>query len=103
MERRELVLAALSVANGDVHTPVQLQKLFFLIDREIPHRVNGPHFQFEPYNYGPFDRAVYRELELLELDELVDTVPQASWSAYRLTVSGQRLGNGYFKDLDPEA
>jgi len=103
MERRELVLAALSVANGGLHTPVQLQKLFFLIDREIPNRVNGPHFKFEPYNYGPFDPTVYKELEVLELHELVETVPQASWSAYRLTVQGQKLGEGYFKDLDDEA
>lgn len=103
MERRELVLAALSVANGAVHTPVQLQKLFFLIDREIPSLVNGPHFQFHAYNYGPFDPSVYRELEVLELGNLAEAVPQDSWSGYRLTAEGQQLGQSYFNQLDEKA
>lgn len=103
MERNQLILAALSVARGALHTPVQLQKLFFLIDKEIPDLVGGPHFDFQPYNYGPFDQAVYKGLESLELCDLAETVPQSTWSAYRLTVQGQEQGEVAFKNLDNKA
>jgi hypothetical protein len=103
MERRNFVLAALSVANGATYTPVQVQKLFVLIDREIPKLVNGPHFTFEPYNYGPFDQEVYRELELLEMGGYVELVPQSTWSAYRLTDQGQESGEEYLNQIDKKA
>lgn len=103
MQRSQLVLAALSVANGALHTPVQVQKLFFLIDREISELVDGPHFNFQAYNYGPFDQEVYRELENLQLFELAETVPQGSWSGYRLTIQGQEQGELYFKDVEQDA
>lgn len=103
MDRRNFVLAALSVANGAIYTPVQVQKLFFLIDREIPKLVSGPHFAFEPYNYGPFDQEVYRELEALETDGYVELVPQSTWSSYRLTDKGQARGEKYLAKLDKKA
>ena len=103
MKRRNLMLAAMSVANGEVHTPVQVQKLFFLIDKEIPKLVSGPHFDFKPYNYGPFDQDVYRELELLATAGLVELVPQSTWSSYRLTQEGQSKGDKYFGVLKPKA
>ena len=58
MTRKEVVLAALAPAKHAPHSPVQVQKLIFLIDRNIPREVGGPHFDFQPYNYGPFDKAV---------------------------------------------
>lgn len=103
MDRRHLMLAALSVANGATHTPVQVQKLFFLIDQEIPNLVNGPHFAFEPYNYGPFDQEVYRELEILAMDGYVEMVPQSTWSSYRLTDEGQTEGAKHLAELDQKA
>ncbi len=103
MDRTNFVLAALSVANGAIYTPVQVQKLFFLIDREIPKLVGRPHFSFEPYNYGPFDQDVYRELEALETDGYVELVPQSTWSSYRLIDKGQAKGGKYLAQLDKKA
>lgn len=103
MERHQLVLAALSVANGALHTPVQVQKLFFLIDREIPELIGGPQFDFQAYNYGPFDQAVYRELDGLHLSDLVEMVPQSTWSAYRLTVEGQKQGEQVLQQMNEKA
>ena len=59
MDRRDYVLATLSA--GGEHTsfsPAQVQKLFFLIDREIPQWVGGPHFRFEPYDYTVWKRIL---------------------------------------------
>jgi hypothetical protein len=65
MTRDELVLAAMAPGGGYRYTPVQVQRLLFLIDRQIPEHVGGPHFHFIPYHCGPFDGAVYNELDLL--------------------------------------
>jgi hypothetical protein len=66
MKTSDYVLAVLA-ADADAHfSPVQLQKLFFLLERKVGSRVGGPHFTFRPYNYGPFDAQVYEEVERLE-------------------------------------
>jgi len=92
MTRKEIILAALAPAKGDYHSPVQVQKLMFLIDQKIHNLVNGPHFDFKPYNYGPFDKTVYDELEELMNQGLVEAVPQQTWRNYRLTKRGQEEG-----------
>jgi hypothetical protein len=101
--RQRIVLAALAPANGAMHSPVQLQKLFFLLDKQIPAPINGPLFAFVPYDYGPFDRAVYSELNLLEADGLVESVPQRTWSGFRLTERGQQEGQAILGSLSPTA
>ena len=103
MERKEFVLAALAPAKGHVLRPVQVQKLFFLIDREIPNEVDGPRFDFQPYDYGPFDSEVYSELRALAADGLVDILQDWNWSSYRLTVEGQEKAEKFFKTLSKKA
>jgi hypothetical protein len=103
MDRREIVLAGMAPANGALHTPVQVQKLFFLIDRNIADLVGGPHFDFRPYNYGPFDRAVYDVLRELWAEGLVDIVPEWTWRSYRLTKAGQEWGETLLSQLPPKA
>lgn len=99
MERTELVLAALAPAEGAALTPVQVQKLFFLIERNVSSSVGGPHFSFQPYHYGPFDREVYLELEALSARGLVDIDIDRGWKTYRLTVEGQRNGESHLAGL----
>ncbi len=99
MTRRELVLAVLACAQGEPHTPVQVQKVFFLIDRNIPAQVEGPHFEFQPYHYGPFDHQVYDELARLSLDGLIEIIP-GKWKTYRLTFEGQIQGEKLLGTLD---
>ncbi len=103
MDRQEIVLAALAPANGKPHRPVVVQKLLFMIDREIPKLVDGPHFNFQPYAYGPFDVAVYTTLEGLAMMDLVEIIPERTWQNYRLTEAGQKKGDELFKDLDNKA
>lgn len=82
-------------AGTAVHTPVQVQKLAFLIDRLIGETIGGTGFHFKPWHYGPFDKAVYGVLEELERDELVeinDMSAQMQPTQYRLTDLGEREG-----------
>lgn len=71
MDKRELLLVALGQGGNDFHTPVQVQKLLFLIDKNIGERLGGPFFNFAPYDYGPFDSSIYEVLRDLERDELI--------------------------------
>jgi uncharacterized protein len=94
MTRNELILLALGATGGQTpFTPVQVQKLFFLIDREIGPQIGGPHFAFAPYDYGPFDGAVYRELEALCRQGLVHIEPAGSLKHYSLTGAGLAAAN----------
>ena len=103
MTRAELVMAALSTSKGKLFSPVQVQKLFFLIDRELGERIGGPYFDFQPYNYGPFDKDVYEELTALFSAGMVEEVPERNWISYRLSIFGQERGERVLASLDPAA
>lgn len=94
MNRTDFVLAVLSAADGAEHTPVQVQKLFFLLDRKVSHLTGGPHFDFAAYDYGPFDASVYGELRKLGAGGLVsiETVSDSPVRKYRPTEAGLARG-----------
>lgn len=99
MNQKEIVLAGLAPAKGAAHSPVQVQKLFFLIDRNIPNAINGPLFNFEPYNYGPFDKDIYDVLDDLWEDDYVDITTTQSIRRYKLTFRGQEEGERLLSEL----
>lgn len=104
MNRAELLMAALAAGGENAtFTPVQVQKLFFLIDREASHLVNGPHFNFTAYDYGPFDRAVYDELEELAKRDLARVESTGRYRVYGLSQRGFREGTRALGDLPEKA
>ena len=103
MDRDKFMLAAMSPAGTGFFTPVQVQKMFFLFDKNISDKLRGEFFNFTPYDYGPFDVDVYRELEELEnegLVEIQDLYPTLSPKRYRLTDDGLSVGAEIFKSFD---
>ena len=104
MDRSTIVLAAMAPGEGYRYTPVQLQKLLFLIDREIPELVEGPHFNFQPYHYGPFDKGVYQTLDVLADDGMVDVDEEFSRRrTYALTPNGRERGQVALDSLTTSA
>lgn len=101
-ERQQFVLAALATDPIAEFAPVQVQKLFFLLDENLSNVSGGSQFAFEPYDYGPFDKAVYRELEALRSKGLVN-IEQVGASAgqrrYSLTPGGQQAGEQVLSQL----
>lgn len=93
MTRQEYVLAVLAAADGGPLTPVQAQKLFFLLDRKVPTAIGGARFDFQPYDYGPFDKAVYEEFRSLEVrgEVLIQPGPNVL-RTYALTAEGLEHG-----------
>ncbi len=102
MTRSEYVLAVLSAADGKSHTPVQVQKLFFLLDKKLSHQDDWPRFNFRAWDYGPFDSDVYSEIEGLEARQLVEISREsgAGLRIYRTTPTGQQEGSSLLRKLD---
>jgi hypothetical protein len=100
MNRRELVLTTL--AAGGQHasfTPVQVQKIFFILDREAAHLIGGAKFNFQPYDYGPFDNAVYEELERLHVAGLTQIDMAGRHRSFALAPLGFAEGSGTLAQL----
>ncbi|HDV6632647.1 TPA: hypothetical protein RJX14_001439 [Legionella pneumophila] len=101
MNRKDLMLAALYPADMDSYTPVQIQKLLFLIQKKIPFCIEN-EFEFSPYDYGPFDKNVYKELEILASEGCVDIREHESsaWKTYGLTKEGSVKAKEVYNTLD---
>ena len=101
--RAEMMLMAMAAAGrGTLFEPVRIQKLLFLIDQEIPHLVGGPHFDFRPYRYGPFDRAVFDELDALSRTGEVEITDGSGYRTYALTPPGLAKGAAALEQLPAE-
>lgn len=98
-QRKLFTISCLAAASSHRFSPVQLQKVFFLLDRRLAGELDGPHFNFEPYLYGPFDKDVYYVVEALVVEGLMETVSEGSWKSYRLTPMGQRVGEEQLANL----
>ena len=91
--REEIVAAAFAAAgSGASFDPIRVQKLLFLIDREVAERIGGPFFHFQPYNYGPFDRAIYGVIEAMAEGGDVEVNTLGAYPRYSLTEAGYRRG-----------
>ena len=100
MKRSEIVLAAMAAGGSEVrYSLAQLQKLLFLIDREIPEHVGGPHFRFKPYYYGPFDKEVYAEIFALVRGRFANVDTTERHCLLLLTDSGSALGTNILTGL----
>jgi hypothetical protein len=75
MTRTDWLLLALHFAEPKGLAPIQLQKALFLLGRELPKVVGCNFYNFEPYNYGPFDKAVFEDAKALAGDGFVTVVP----------------------------
>ena len=92
-DRPTFVLAAMAAAGADARfDPVRLQKYFFLLDRELDGKWHSPYFDFQPDEYGPFDRAVYVELEDLARAGLAVVDARLPYRIYGLTDEGFERG-----------
>ena len=90
MEKADVLLAALASGNVETYTPADVQRLLFLISRQIPEAIDSPPFKFTVCDYGPFDPRVYGLLEELELDSYVSVSPQGRWREVTLTPAGRK-------------
>ena len=101
MNKSELLLIALAAGEKFEHTPVQVQKLMFLIEDNVGGQIGGPLFEFMPYDYGPFDSSIYDLLRELESDGLLSSsVSNRGWKKYAVTDEGMKTARTISEKLD---
>jgi len=95
MRRADYFLAVLSAGGKSrIFSPVQLQFLFFMIDRDIPHLIGGARFCFTEMEHGPFDHGLYDDIDDLAYRGLLTiTRNGVSHANYRLTADGFQRGS----------
>jgi hypothetical protein len=91
-------------AGGDSgrYAPVHVQKLFFLMDREASMHTGGPYFSFTPYDYGPFDSAVYDQIERQAALGRAVIDKTGFYRMYSLTPGGLELGRQALQEFTAE-
>jgi hypothetical protein len=94
LQRDQIALVMLSLADGDgAFTPVQIQKALFLASDRAPEAFESA-YEFQPYDYGPFDRQVYLDIEALERRGVaqINQAPGSRWKTYAATGDGKIEG-----------
>jgi uncharacterized protein len=104
MTREEVALVVLSLAEGRDFTPVQIQKSLFLTSDRVPEVFSlGSKYNFQPYDYGPFDHGVYLDIERLrERGLAVIKQQEGRWRTYAATKEGIEIANELLKQLQQE-
>lgn len=82
MTKKDIILYVLSIASDNTLSPVQIQKLLFLIDKEC--NIGKHFFKFVAYDYGPFDKTIYNELDELVKSDDVDVLISHGVRQYKL-------------------
>jgi hypothetical protein len=79
--------------------PIRIQKGMFLLSMRGPQR---NLYEFEPYDWGPFSREIYRDLDALERDSLVlsEAAPGQTWRLYRTSIEGTRRAQQFAGRMD---
>jgi hypothetical protein len=103
LPREQIALVILSLANGEPFTPVQIQKALFLADDKASGAFSS-RYDFQPYDYGPFDRQVYSDIDELAQNGMaqINQQPGARWRTYSASVVGIDLGQHYAERLTDE-
>ena len=68
---RDWVLSLLMYSEGEMKGAIRLTKTLYLVDRTLDERGGESPFEFEWYNYGPYDERIFDILEELESEGMV--------------------------------
>jgi hypothetical protein len=80
---------------------VRVMKGMFLFTKQGPDSVRSL-YNFKPYDWGPFDSAVYRDLEKMEAEGLVvATLAGGNRRVYRVTEKGKMLAEALGQGEEP--
>jgi hypothetical protein len=105
LNRDQIALVVLSLAEGRSMTPVKIQKALFLASDKVPGAfAPGSEYHFEPYDYGPFDADVYRDVEGLQGCGFanINQAPGTRWKTYSATAEGRSEAGRLAEQLSSE-
>jgi hypothetical protein len=97
-------MLTISLARGRGLSPVQLQKVLFLLGKKLPQEVGPNFYDFQPYNYGPFDSAVYSDADVLSFGGLVSIAKSGGgYNEYSPTPKGLEYAENLKQAAPPRA
>ena len=98
---KDWTLLAINAAEGRPVSPVQIQKCLFLLSKEIPQYLPEDFYDFVPYNYGPFNKKIYEDLDELIKENLVYSLKNnnRNWVEYAASPSGMERSKTLSKDV----
>ena len=76
-----------------------------MICDHLPHLIDdGPRFNFQPYDYGPFDSDVYSEIAALQREGAAIIAPSGvgNWNTYAATDAGVDRGDEFLYEVMKE-
>ena len=87
VDRIDVLLSIITAAEGDPITPVQLQKIAFLVGEECREILPQDFYKFVAYDYGPFCIDIYRDAEKLQEQGSIsiDLNSEGRWNEYSAT------------------
>ena len=101
MHRKLLPLALMDAKDGEpIEGRTRLQKMVFLLQKELEQREQFggtvPTYDFIPYDYGPFSRDLYDDLDAMIDQQFVDDAEEPLQSGkvkyiYEIEDDGQEL------------
>lgn len=104
---QETLLVFLGAGGGEKLDPIRIQKGLFILAEETPPEwlPSEARYRFEPYHYGPYSSALYRDLDELERRGYINTtlVAGQSWNYYSLSSEGTRAYREVSEAMDPKA
>ena len=102
LTRQDWLLLALSKSPGGAMSPVQIQKAMFLFGQGAGDSIGTDYYSFQPYDYGPFDAAIYSDLRRMTGRGHVrgEWNPDRSWKTWTVTDSGRKAALVLANDAD---
>lgn len=102
LTRQDWLLLTLSRSPDGAMSPVQIQKALFLFGQEVGGSAGTRFYSFVPYDYGPFDSAIYVDLRRMMHDGRVrgEWSEGRSWRNYTLTGHGRQAAHVLENEAD---
>ena len=102
LTRQDWLLLALSKSPGGAMSPVQIQKAMFLFGQGAGDSIGADFYSFQPYDYGPFDAAIYADLRRMRSLGRVrgEWNPDRRWKTWTITGSGRKAALVLENDAD---
>jgi uncharacterized protein len=105
LTRRDWLLVFIGLPDGSYPTDqIRLMKGMFLLSKEGPPE-GRDLYDFEPYDFGPFDKRVYADLDSLTSDGLIasDPVMGTNRRTFRVTSRGEAMVRELAAGFSPES
>src|ERR1044072_290195 len=103
VNRRDWLLLALAHRSGKPLSPAQIQKSVFLMSEEAKGHMGTGFYKFVPYNYGPFCKDIYDDIDRLSFENFATTVSADRRRVFVATPEGVKHAKSIAKEADVDA